>query len=630
MLEILELMAMTGTIVFVLWYFFDAKERDGYVYARFPFAHSNTFGSLPNPKEIKRGYRWTPAGFLKKKFKEDEKHRAFIDYFRFDEDYVVESKMNKTAKKSAEKVKIHFDPIDMRQGVLIVGKMGAGKTELYFSILKQKFYSRAVIHQVKAGDFVEVFLRKRDMLFSPYDERGYIWDILSEKEGIIKTFFENYANALMGDKKDFFSATANRLYNELAQKIRTEYKDETAAKKWLLFIKSIKDLFLEMDSGSQNSKKDVKGTMEAIIEPLELMAWKMQNPKQKSFVIKDFFAKKNQTKLILDNIPEYEKSLTPLFSAFTACLSQIHTSMPDSITDFTLYALDEYLSLAAVMDEPSKKRLHTLIRSKGGILMPAVQYIPTNDKKMQQLLTSSAYTWIYFSVIEESTIKLLKDSIGETEFVKNDVSENHSEGKKSKNYSSKVEKTHLIYNELLNGLGAQYEHITYIPNEKVLYKGYTPRVELKKITKKQVEVDLSPFYAMKYANENRDEEALKNLTFADLFKEKPLSKIDEYKLFKKLQMSKKQGEKALENFKKDNGLTTVNLDFLFKKWMPNKTVISNKMKMYSLDERLKLFEDWLKIKGDEEKELEFIEQNELQGALPNFFDDLAEIVAEEA
>ena len=613
----------------IFWYLFDVKKRDGYVYARFPFAHRNTGGSLANPEEIKKGYRWTPARHLKHDFREGDKNIVFIDEFRFDEDYVKDSKMNKSAKKGAEKTKIYFDPLKMTQGLLLVGKMGAGKTELYFSILNQRFYNRAVIHQVKAGDFVQSFLRKRDMLFSPYDQRGYIWDILSENEGIIKTFFEKYANTLMGDKKDFFSATANRLYNELAQKIRTEYKDETPAKKWLLFIKSIKDLFLEMDSGSQNSKKDVKGTMEAIIEPLELMAWKMQNPKQKSFIIKDFFAKKNQCKLILDNIPEYEKSLTPLFAAFTACLSQVHTSMPDTKTDFTLYALDEYLSLANIMDDPSKKRLHTLIRSKGGILMPAVQYVPTDDKKMQQLLTSSAYAWIYFSVIEENTIKLLKDSIGETEFVKYEVSENHSENKKSKNYSSKVEKTHLIYNELLNGLGAHFEHLTYIPNEKMIYKGYTPQVDLKQIAKKQVEVDLSPFYAMKYTDEDRDEEALRNLTFADLFKEKPLSKIDEYRLFKKLQKSKSQGEEALKNFKKDNGLETVNLDFLFKKWMPNKTIIQNKMKLYSLEERLKLFEDWLKIKGDEEKELEFIEKNELQGALPNFFDDVAEIAAEE-
>jgi hypothetical protein len=607
---------LMGFMLFMIWYIFKMKVVNGYVYAKFPVAHKNGFGSLANPKDIKRGYRWTNAFDLLKKFKKSDKNRVFMDYFRFDEEYKREARLSSFFAKKAENTPLYFDPLKMTQGVLLVGKMGSGKTELYMSILKQKFYNRAIIHQVKAGDFSSVFLRKRDILFSPYDDRGYLWDIMEENEGIIKTFFENYANSIMGDKKDFFSATANRLYNELAQKIRTKHQNETSAKKWMYFIKAIKDLFNEMDSGSQNSKKDVKGTMEAIIEPLEIMAWKMQNPKQKRFLIKDFFAMKNQTKLILDNIPEYEKSLTPLFTAFMACVSQVHTSMPDTKTDFTLYALDEYLSMASIMDEASKKRLHTLIRSKGGILMPAVQYIPKDDKKMQQLLTSSAYAWIYFSVIDDETIDLFKKTVGEVEY---SYEEKNRNGKGDKNYSTKDKKDFLIYNELINGLGEKFEHLVYLPNHKYLYKGYTPQVQLKQIAAKQVPVDLSPFYAMKYSADE-EEQDLKNLTFEDLFKQKPLSKIEEFRLFKKFQNAKNSGnEEAIKNFKKENGLEVVNLKFLFKKYMEDQQVIKSKMKMFDTSERFRLFQEFQELKGNDEKELEFIEKHELFGALPSFF-----------
>jgi len=455
----------------MLYYFFKVKKEDGYVYGRFPIAHRNLGGSLPNPENVRRGYRWTKYSTLKSKFKKSKRNSAYINNFKFDDEFVYRCKMPRSVVKRAERTEIYFDPLKMTQGILLIGKMGAGKTEFYFNILNQDFYARAVIHQIKAGDFVSKFLKRGDILFSPYDERGYLWDVLSENEGILKTFFENYANALMGDKKDFFSATANRLYNELAQQVKTKYSNLSTADKWLLFIKSVKDLFAEMETGNQNSRKDVKGTMEAIIEPLEIMAWKMQNPNQKRFVIKDFFKKKNQAKLFLDNIPEHEKSLTPLFAAFTACLSQVQTSMPDTKTDFTLYALDEYISLANIMDESSRKRLHTLIRSKGGIMMPGVQYIPKDDKKMQQLLTSSAYVWLLFAGIDDETIDLIKKTVGEVEYSFEDLNTNHNGNKKNKSYSTKRAKDFLIYPELVNGLAEMYEHITFLPNHRYIYKG---------------------------------------------------------------------------------------------------------------------------------------------------------------
>ena len=620
-------MIINAIIVLIVLYFvmkaFDLKEDNGFIYPKYSFAHKNAFGSLANPRHLKRGYIWTPVNILKKKFKKDDMKTVFIDNFHFDEDFAEKSRISKRRVKKIERTEIYFDPLKMTQGILLIGKMGAGKTELYFNILKQKFYNRAVIHQVKAGDFAETLLRKRDMLFSPYDKRGYLWDIMSEDEGIIKTFFNSIAAAEQGEKKDFFVAASQRIFNNLAIKIKITYKNETPAVKWMMLIKVIKDTFAEMDSGSQKSKQDVKSTMEIVFDSLEKQAWMMQNPKQKSFVIKDFFAKKNQTKLILDNIPEHEKSLTPLFTAFIACMSQVHTSLPDTKTDFTLYALDEYLSMLSIMDDASKKRLHTLIRSKGGILMPGIQYVPIDDKKLQQLLTSSAYAWFFFAGIDNETINLLRNTIGDTEYSYQEESQSRdSKGKKSRSYSTKHEKTNLIYNLLVNGLGDEYSHITYLPNHTMLYKGYSPQANLKKIAKKSVPVDLDEFYKLKYIKDNEPKVDYKYLTFADLFKEKPLSKLEEYRLFKKFEKLKQHGdENEMQNFKQDNNLIDCDLEFLFKKYMQNKVVVNEKMKMFSKDQRFELFKTWteIKSKNDQAKELEFIEEHDLFGALPSFF-----------
>lgn len=296
-------------------------------------------------------------------------------------------------------------------------------------------------------------------------------------------------------------------------------------------------------------------------------------------------------------------------------------SQSDSTTDFTLYALDEYFSMLKIMDDSSQVRLHTQIRGKAGILMPAVQYIPKDDKKLQQRLTSSTYAWVYFSVIEEETINLLKTTIAETEYVYTEESESRdSKNKKSKSYSTKHEKTHLINNHLLNGLGEKFEHLTYLPNHKALYVGYTPRVELPIIAKKTVPIDLTPFYEIKYSAENSPLEDT-DFEFKDLFKPKEkLSRLDEFKLWKKFEAEKPKGEMAVKEFRAKNNLVEVDLTLMFEKFIQNEQVLKNKMRMFKVDERFKLKVEYDSIKGDEAKELEFIEKNDLFGALPEFFE----------
>jgi len=616
-MSLFELMLLSGGMIGIMYYLFDVKKEHGYAYGRFPATHKNVFGSFENPEEIKNGsYKWTKFSDLKEKFKDND---VFIDNFRFDEEYAKKSKIPKFYKKRVENTAIHFNPLQMTQSLLFVGKMGSGKTEILFNFLNQKFYKRAIIHQVKAGDFVEPYYKEKiDIIMNPYDERGYLWDVMHEDEGIIKTFFENYMNSVMGDKKDFFSSTANRLFNETMIRIKQQYKNESSSMKWLLFIQAIKEMFAESESKTQNSKKDVASTMESILEPLEIMAWMMQNPKQKKFTIKDFFERKNQCKLILDNNSEFTKQLTPLFSAFLACVTQVQTSRPDTKTDFTLYAIDEYLSLVQTMDQDSKNRLHTLIRSKGGILMSFVQYIPSEDKKLKQLITSSAFAWFYFSVIDEDSINALKNNIGETEYFQEDVNESHSDGKKTRSYSTRKEKTHLITNEIINGLGEKYEHIVYIPGFKMLYKGYTPQAPLKKRAKKFVRRDLSEFYEMKYKLENaKSKEEVRALTFADLFKEKPISKLEEYKLYRKMQKAKEKDK--IEEFKKEENLENVNFELLFKEYIQDDAIIDSKMKILTSQERIDLAAEWNSIKDDDAKAFNFIEKHQLWGACPEIF-----------
>ena len=360
-----------------------------------------------------------------------------------------------------------------------------------------------------------------------------------------------------------------------------------------------------------------------MIEPLEIMAWKMQNPRQKRFTIKDFFARNDQCKLFLDNLPEREKALTPLFSAFIASMSQIHATLPNTKTDFTFYALDEFLSLLKCLDEGSIHRLTTLLRSKGSHFCPGVQFIPMHDKKLKQALTSSAFAWIFFSVIDEDTIKLLKETVGETEYTyeEENRSKNHK-GEESKSFNIQAQKTHLISNDLLNGLGEKYNHITYIPGKKLLYVGYTPQVDLINVAAATKPVDLTPFYALKYASDSKVEtqEELDALSFGDLFKIRPLSKLEEMRLYKKFQKAKEEkGPEGIVEFTKKENLVDVDLEFLFEKFMANEQKINNFMKMYSFSERCQIQIEYEEAEANEAAQLAIIERYDLFGALPSFW-----------
>jgi len=603
-------------IPFLIYFYPTRFKENGFIFTNYPLKH-NEFGSFPNPERVTSGYWWSSVFDLKKELKKRD-NSVFIDFFRFDKEFAKKSRMKGLIKNKVESTKLYFTPLEMTQSLLFVGKMGSGKTQILFNFLNQKFYNRTLIHQVKSGDMVEPYYRSKiDIILNPYEQRSHLWDIMNEDEGIVKTFFENYMNAVIGDKKDFFSATANRKFNETMIKIKTAYKNETSAKKWLLFIQAIKEMFADAHRKDQNSTKDVVSTMEGILEPLEIMAWQMQQKGQKTFTIKEFFKRKNQAKLILDNNAGFASKLTPLFSAFVACFSQVHLSMPDTKKDFTLYALDEYISLAKTMDEASKTRIHTLIRSKGGILMSFLQYIPKDDKKLEQLLTSSAFAWFFFSVIDDNSIELLKKTVGETQYYHELENISYSDGKKSKSYSVKEDKTHLITSDKINALAQNFEHIVYIPNKKLLYKGYTPSPELKVRAKKFIERDISKFSEIKHKNmEKKSQQEIQNLTFDDLFKEMPRSK--RYELSQKYLKAKQQGK--VKEFAQQNNIVDVDFNLLFDEFMPDDKVLENKMKVLSLEERFKLAQEWNSISEDDyDAQIAFIDKYELWGACPNIF-----------
>lgn len=576
--------------------------------------------SNANPVNLISGYKWASTDALKQFVKEGGRTDCHLGNFRVDENFAKKVKMPKWWKNNLEKTEIWCNNQDLVESLLIIGKMKSGKSELYNYLISQKFYNRAIIHSIKIS-FEKYFYDRNSIILNPYLEKSHIWDVMSESEGTIKTFFLNYIKGTIGDKVDFFSASAERRFTEMMTSIKTHYKDATAAQKWILFIKTYKDFYKEVEGEEKNSKQDVVQTMESMIEPLEMIAWQLENnPRKKTFTIKDFFKMNNQARLFLSNQTTYQDKLTPLFAAFTAAVAKYHTSLAETKTDITFYVLDEYLSFVDIIDKAARKILHTLIRGHGGILAPGLQYLPS-DKELLLDLTSSAFAWIFFSTIENETKEIL---ISKTKYESWYQENSEKKGflkKRSDDISKKQKNSTALTADILDGLGKKFEHIVYIPTQNILYRGYTPQFELIQKHDTLQNTNFDDFYKIKYKDTiDMSAEELETLSFADLYKDNSkLSKNERYKLWD--QYEKLKTTEAKNKFKKKHNLHESEMKLLFEDFTQNKDVVANKMNIYNLEERLEIYSKFMNIDpNDSSAKFDFIEKHELWGALPAFFE----------
>lgn len=87
------------------------------------------------------------------------------------------------------------------------------------------------------------------------------------------------------------------------------------------------------------------------------------------------------------------------------------------------------------------------------------------------MLNSATY-WFLFQGIDEYSLKKINSTIGKVRYKKEQIREQLNRIK------YQIEEADLLNTSLFQSLGQNYEHITFIPSKRILYKGYTPRAEL--------------------------------------------------------------------------------------------------------------------------------------------------------
>lgn len=471
-------------------------------------------GSDANYNGQTAGKRWTPSGIVKSKMVGMIEKSIELDYFRF----LSKVKRHLYVKSfwgKMESQPLFLNPEDLAQGSLVIGQMGAGKTEFFHNIIKQndlkKLFKRMIIHDTK-GDITAAWFRKnKDIIVNPYDVRGATWDFFGEDSvEVVEQFFSTYLAAISGDKKDFFSGSAQERFMQIIKQLFYK-KGYSSKEKWGAFLDGLETYFSDVSNGDQRSEKDIVSTMKLTFEFFALQNELIQDG-GKTFTFKSFFESED-VKLILHNPPSHVSRLSPYFAAIVASMTIILASLDSEKWDKknqTFLLFDEYLTFLNVLEESTVKILHTLIRSKGGSLMAAVQYIPehTGTKNIHQSLSNSAWAWFIFRTTDNSTKALIKQNIEKVEYQKLSSSASVVSGTMGHsnrgNLSTQTAEIDLIDGDTLSNL--EFDHLTYIPSRDILYRGYSPKI---KVPKRAKDIVLRPdsfydeLYEKIYANKKK-------------------------------------------------------------------------------------------------------------------------------
>lgn len=453
--------------------FEDVKVKDRIVRAWY-----SENGSFPNYIFSKSKLSFTKYYFVKNLLSKKDK-KFYLDNFRFD--FSIKNNLNLVNKflaSKAEKRDLYMSWEDLKRGSLILGNMGSGKTEFFKNIIVQwlETNKRMVVHDTKAEFTSYFFHNENDYIINSLDERGAFWDFFEDIENglsveLVYQFFDAYFYAVAGESNDkFWSQSAFLRFKEYFNRALKS----TESDKYKVLLFEIERYFNEVNQKNNKTEQSIAKTLEVAIDTFQKQ-YTQKVLGRKKFLVTEFFKNQN-SKLFLQTVSEVSKENTPFLTAFLEVLFRYQLTNFEKAPEeeFTLYVLDEYLTFFEKMKEDLRTELHTKARSYGILLLPAVQYLPKDDK-LKQNLTGSFQNLFVFNLSDLDTIKYVE------ELTKIKVETRNKFNKNETDFSEK--ELNLVDKSYIQSLKPG-EHFTFIlGGMNVLYKGYTKLPKVAEITK---------------------------------------------------------------------------------------------------------------------------------------------------
>ena len=471
----------------------EKKLKNQYVYYNY-----KKNGSYPNFLFSNSKIKWTSFEIINSFLNKEKNEKNFyVNEFRFDNKVKQYFNLiNKHLAKKAEQQELKLNWEDLKKGNLILGKMGSGKTKFIQNIINQwlKTNRKMVIHDTK-GEFVSYYYNEdTDYILNYLDIRGAYWDFFEDIDrGLsiekVKNFFNLYFHAVNGESNDkFWENNAAQRFEKFFYEMLFDVANSNEEDKFYSFLKRLKRYFLEAKNNDNNrTEKSISTTLESAVD-IFFKQYTQKKLNRKKFLITEFFESKS-SKVFLHTISEVSEANTPFLSALLTVIIKHQLSFEEKAKEenYVLYVLDEYLKFFNLLDKNMKKELHTLARSYGILLLPAIQFLPKNEEA-RQILTASYQNLFVFKVSDLDTLKYLE------KLTQIQVETRNKFNRKETDF--KTEKISLLSSDFIQSL-KQFRHISYIEKNgvKLLYEAYTKDTKNEEINKTYIaDQDFHKYY----------------------------------------------------------------------------------------------------------------------------------------
>jgi len=373
-------------------------------------------------------FSYTTIAYAKKNYSKTQERTLYLGHYRLDNTSraIFKYITGKTEIKPEDLPQIYIKPLDLTKSMVVLGKMGSGKSVFLKNILAQGYYRRAIINDVK-GEYMESFYEEGDIIFNIYDRRSSVWDIfedIRQNPALADVIAISTASQLSETERDFWQTAAGKLLKDAL--INASYDNSlTTSERFQRVIDYINEYRNKALANDDKTALSVYATLEPLLENFELLAYITRTEDVKYFSAHEF-AKAEGKKLFLVNTIAHQKAQATRRAHVRTTLISILLSKPDTKEDFSLFLLDEFLNIKIPPEVLIP--LFTVSRSKGIQLIFASQFLPerTHADKRTQLILSSRHALVVFKITDENTLNAIENAYGTLEFTTTQIQDSYS------------------------------------------------------------------------------------------------------------------------------------------------------------------------------------------------------------
>lgn len=343
---------------------------------------------------------------------------------------------------------------------LLAGGTGAGKSQALTSMMISSAWrrQRAIVTD-PGGDFTRRLFKEGDLIFNPFDQRGFSWSPLAE----MRQAFDagKIAGSIIPEGVGEGVEWNGYARNILTAVLDHAFSDPTGNNRELvrLLFTADHESMAELVAGTPAARMYAKGNEKMLGSVLGIISrytaplrWLNPGAGREAFSVRSWVEQDAQSWLFLPFRDDQLAELRPLLAAIIDIAASATLSLPPDSTRRVWFFLDEFATLGRIN---SVEPLLTKARKNGGAVVLGIQSLSqlreTYGRDRAQTLLSCLSSVLILRQPDAESAEYMSRYIGEEEVVRTNQSGGKSSGGTTENWSEQTLRQRAVMApELLN------------------------------------------------------------------------------------------------------------------------------------------------------------------------------------